>query len=51
MVLGHDGLHARVVVPDHREIRACTLRHIIADAGLTVDQFMDQLEGRATTPT
>ena len=45
MVLGRDVPHARVVVPDHRQIRAGTLRHIIADAGLTVDQFMDLLEG------
>jgi len=34
-----------VGVPDHRQIRAGTLRHIIADAGLSVDQFMDLIEG------
>jgi predicted RNA binding protein YcfA (HicA-like mRNA interferase family) len=41
MVLGRDVPHARVIVPDHRQIRAGTLRHIIADAGLAVEQFMD----------
>jgi predicted RNA binding protein YcfA (HicA-like mRNA interferase family) len=43
MILGRDVPHARVVVPDHRQIRAGTLRHIVADAGLTVEQFMDLL--------
>lgn len=45
MVLGRDVPHGRVVVPDHRQIRAGTLRHIIADAKLTVDQFMGLLLG------
>lgn len=35
--------HGRTVVPDHRQIRAGTLRHIIAEAGLTIEQFMDLL--------
>jgi predicted RNA binding protein YcfA (HicA-like mRNA interferase family) len=43
MVLGRDAPHARVVVPDHRQIRAGTLRHIVADAGLTVEQFLELL--------
>jgi predicted RNA binding protein YcfA (HicA-like mRNA interferase family) len=43
MILGRDVPHARVVVPDHRQIRTGTLRHIVADAGLTVEQFMDLL--------
>ena len=43
MILGRDVPHARVVVPDHRQIRAGTLRHIVADAGFTVEQFMDLL--------
>jgi predicted RNA binding protein YcfA (HicA-like mRNA interferase family) len=34
----------RVVVPDHRQIRQGTLRRIIADAGLTVDQFEQLLD-------
>ena len=40
MVLRRDDPPARVVVPDHRFIRAGTLRQIIADASLTVDEFL-----------
>jgi hypothetical protein len=29
-----------VVVPDHNEVRQGTLRRLIADAGLTVDEFL-----------
>jgi predicted RNA binding protein YcfA (HicA-like mRNA interferase family) len=34
---------ARVVVPDHKQVRQGTLRRIIADAGLTVDGFLRHL--------
>ena len=40
MILRRDDPHARVVVPDHRHIRAGTLRRIVSDAGLTVEQFL-----------
>jgi predicted RNA binding protein YcfA (HicA-like mRNA interferase family) len=40
MILRRDDPHARVVVPDHRQIRAGTLRRIVSDAGLTVEQFL-----------
>jgi predicted RNA binding protein YcfA (HicA-like mRNA interferase family) len=40
MVLRRDDPPARVVVPDHKEIRQGTLRRLIADAGLTVDEFL-----------
>ena len=40
MVLRRDQPHARVVVPDHRQLRTGTLRRIIGDAGLTVEQFV-----------
>jgi predicted RNA binding protein YcfA (HicA-like mRNA interferase family) len=43
MILRRDTPHARVVVPDHRVLRQGTLRHIIADAGLTVEQFLELL--------
>jgi predicted RNA binding protein YcfA (HicA-like mRNA interferase family) len=43
MILRRDEPHARVIVPDHRRVRAGTLRRIIADAGMTVDQFMQLL--------
>jgi predicted RNA binding protein YcfA (HicA-like mRNA interferase family) len=31
--------HRRIVVPDHRELAKGTLRAIIREAGLTVEQF------------
>lgn len=34
-----DPPHRRVVVPDHREVAKGTLRSIIREAGLTVDEF------------
>ncbi|MBI1756740.1 MAG: type II toxin-antitoxin system HicA family toxin [Fimbriimonas ginsengisoli] len=40
MVLRRELPFARVVVPDHRSIRPGTLRHIIAEAGLSVDEFV-----------
>jgi predicted RNA binding protein YcfA (HicA-like mRNA interferase family) len=35
-----------VTVPDHKELKSGTLRAIIRDAGLTVDQFVDLLKMR-----
>ena len=43
MILRRDNPHARVVVPDHKQLRSGTLRRILADAGLTVDQFVELL--------
>jgi predicted RNA binding protein YcfA (HicA-like mRNA interferase family) len=43
MILRRDEPYARATVPDHKQIRSGTLRRIVADAGLTVDQFMDLL--------
>jgi predicted RNA binding protein YcfA (HicA-like mRNA interferase family) len=43
MIMRRDNPFARVVIPDHRQIRLGTLRHIIAEAGLTVDQFVELL--------
>jgi len=40
MMLRRDQPYARVVVPDHKQLRSGTLRRIIADAGLTVEQFV-----------
>ena len=45
MVLRRNNPYARIIVPDHKQVRSGTLRRIIADAGLTVDQFL-QLLGR-----
>jgi predicted RNA binding protein YcfA (HicA-like mRNA interferase family) len=44
IILRRDTPHARVVVPDHKQMRQGTLRRIIADAGLTVEQFVQLLK-------
>jgi predicted RNA binding protein YcfA (HicA-like mRNA interferase family) len=43
MMLRRDQPYARVVVPDHKQVRPGTLRRIIADAGLTLEQFVGLL--------
>jgi len=43
MILRRAEPYARVVVPDHKQVRAGTLHRIVADAGMTVDQFMQLL--------
>ena len=43
MILRREQPYARAVVPDHRVLRPGTLRRIIADAGLTLDQFLELL--------
>jgi len=43
MVLRRDEPYSRVVVPDHKRVRAGTLRRIITEEGLTVEQFMQLL--------
>lgn len=35
--------HRRIVVPDHREVSKGTLRAIIRQVGLTVDEFIELL--------
>ena len=43
MILRRDVPYARAVVPDHKQIRSGTLRRIITDAGMTVEQFVELL--------
>ncbi len=43
MILRRDEPYARAVIPDHKQVRTGTLRRIIADAGFSVEQFMDLL--------
>ena len=43
MILRREEPYARAVIPDHKQVRSGTLRRIIADAGLSVEQFMDLL--------
>ena len=38
-----DDPHRRITVPNHRELAKGTLRAIINDAGLTVEEFLDLL--------
>lgn len=45
MILRRENPYARAVVPDHHPLRVGTLRRIITDAGLTVEEFR-QLLGR-----
>jgi predicted RNA binding protein YcfA (HicA-like mRNA interferase family) len=45
MILRRDHPHARVVVPDHKHLRSGTLRRIVADAGLTIEQFVGLIKG------
>lgn len=45
MMLRRDEPPARIVVPDHKQIRVGTLRRIVADAGLTIEEFV-RLIGR-----
>jgi predicted RNA binding protein YcfA (HicA-like mRNA interferase family) len=39
MILRREAPFAQVVVPDHRELDRGTLRAVIRQAGLTVDDF------------
>lgn len=43
MILRREQPYARAVVPDHKTLRPGTLRRIIADAGMTVEQFLGLL--------
>jgi predicted RNA binding protein YcfA (HicA-like mRNA interferase family) len=46
MILRRAEPYARAVVPDHKQVRVGTLRQIIREAGLSVEQF-NHLLGRA----
>ena len=39
----HDAPHRRLVVPEHKSLAKGTLRALIREAGLTVDEFMSLL--------
>ena len=45
MILGSSEPAGRVVVPDHKQVRVGTLRKIISQAGLTVEDFLKAVEG------
>ena len=44
MILVKDGVPFNLSVPDHRELDRGTLRGLIRDAGLTVEQFVQLLK-------
>ncbi len=39
VVMLKSGETASLIIPDHKEVRKGTLRSLIQDAGLTVDEF------------
>jgi predicted RNA binding protein YcfA (HicA-like mRNA interferase family) len=41
IVLRRGDPYARVVVPDHKQIRPGTLRQILHEAGITIEQLLD----------
>ncbi len=43
MILRRDAPFAQVVVPDHKELDRGTLRAIVRQAGLSVDEFTNLL--------
>ena len=43
IVLRRDGPFAQVVVPDHKELDTGTLRAIIRQSGLSIDEFLKLL--------
>ena len=43
IILRRDNPFAQVVVPDHKELDRGTLRAIIRQAGLSVDEFVKRL--------
>jgi predicted RNA binding protein YcfA (HicA-like mRNA interferase family) len=44
MILSKPGSRVNLSVPDHREIKRGLLRALIADSGLTVDEFTELLK-------
>jgi predicted RNA binding protein YcfA (HicA-like mRNA interferase family) len=45
MVMTRIDLPCRVVVPDHKAVRIGTLRKIISQAGISVDDFLEAVDG------
>jgi predicted RNA binding protein YcfA (HicA-like mRNA interferase family) len=43
IILRRESPHARVVVPNHKTLRAGTLRAILHEANLTVEQLLEIL--------
>ncbi len=43
IMMKHSGNHKRLTIPNHKQIAKGTLRAIIRDAGLSVDEFVKLL--------
>lgn len=43
MILRRDAPYSRVVVPDHKQVRAGTLRKILSQIGMRLDEFLELL--------
>ena len=43
MILKNEGSHIHLSVPDHDALDRGTLRRLVRDAGLTVDEFLELL--------
>ena len=43
IVMVRDGEIATLSIPDHKEVAKGTLRSLIRSAGITVDEFCDQI--------
>ena len=43
MILRRDNPYARVTVPDHKQVRIGTLRRIMAEAGLSLEELLHLL--------
>ncbi|MBK5295005.1 MAG: type II toxin-antitoxin system HicA family toxin [Acidobacteriia bacterium] len=43
MILRRDNPYSRAVVPDHKRLRPGTLRQILHEAGLTIEQLNELL--------
>lgn len=43
VILRRDDPYAKTVVPNHKELKVGTLRGIIRDANLSVDEFLELL--------
>lgn len=41
IILRRGNPYARVVVPDHKQVRPGTLRQILNEAGITVEQLLE----------
>jgi len=44
IILTREDPYAQIVIPDHKEIAPGTMRNILRQAGITIDQFINLLK-------